>query len=192
MEVDRIPSEHLNKHQVSCVCGLHILLLHCAHVLRFLTQCLPLLRQDLLEHASYIEDEREYLGEQLSEMEREMQRERREREDLQRRLQSLQKKVGGRLKRKRTYMHTHRLMLLHLYTNIYACGIIAFVLSYITHPLTPFDECLFPVWRWLCVGAHSISKPYQGHGRGERHCRESKTSKREGYRDEERSRSSTR
>jgi kinesin family protein 3/17 len=64
VEVDRIPSEHLNKHQ------------------------------ELLEHASYIEEEREYLGEQLSEMEKEVIKERREREQLQERLQQLQQKFG--------------------------------------------------------------------------------------------------
>mmetsp|Transcript_13077 Transcript_13077/g.21405 ORF Transcript_13077/g.21405 Transcript_13077/m.21405 type:complete len:993 (-) Transcript_13077:448-3426(-) len=64
VEVDRIPSDHLNKHQ------------------------------ELLEHASYIEEEREYLGEQLSEMEKEVIKERQEREQLQMRLQLLQQKFG--------------------------------------------------------------------------------------------------
>lgn len=49
--------------------------------------------QELLDHATYIEEEREYLGEQLSEMEQEVLKERRERELLQKRLQSLQQKV---------------------------------------------------------------------------------------------------
>lgn len=65
VEVDRIPSEHLNKHQ------------------------------ELLEHANYIEEEREYLGEQLNEMEKEVDKERKQREDLEERLLELQRKFAG-------------------------------------------------------------------------------------------------
>ena len=79
VEVDRIPSEHLNKHQVRiCVstCGTN-----------------QSSSQELLEHANYIEEEREYLGEQLNEMEKEVDKERKQREDLEERLLELQRKV---------------------------------------------------------------------------------------------------
>ena len=81
VEVDRIPEDHMNKHKV-----INYWIYNCRSLKLFAIK-------ELLEHANYIEEEREYLGEQLSEMEKEVVKERREREFLQEKLLSLQQKV---------------------------------------------------------------------------------------------------